>query len=94
MQKKTGTNRAMLAALDLLGRRWVLRILWELREGAVGFRGLQERCGGVSPTMISKRLDELREARLIDEENALTALGRDLVNALDPVQGWAKRWAR
>jgi hypothetical protein len=40
-----------MALLDLLGRRWALRVLWELRDGeALTFRELQARCGGVSST--------------------------------------------
>ncbi len=34
----------IVAALDLLGRRWILRILWELRNGPIGFRALQAFC--------------------------------------------------
>jgi len=30
------TGRPIMALLDLLGRRWVLRILWELREAGYG----------------------------------------------------------
>jgi hypothetical protein len=37
------TGRPVMAALDLFGRRWTLRVLWELRDGAVGFRLLQQR---------------------------------------------------
>src|SRR5580692_3422404 len=37
------TGGPVMAALDLFGRRWTLRVLWELRDGAVGFRLLQQR---------------------------------------------------
>ena len=46
------TGRPIMAALDLAGRRWLLRILWELREEALTFRVLQERCGAISPTVL------------------------------------------
>ena len=36
------SGRPIMAALDLLGRRWALRILWELRAGALPFRALRE----------------------------------------------------
>jgi len=50
-----------MAVLDLLGRRWALRILWELRnEPAATFRELQTRCGGVSSSVLNQRLHELR----------------------------------
>jgi hypothetical protein len=34
------TGRPIMTLLDLLGRRWTLRILWELREETIGFRVL------------------------------------------------------
>jgi DNA-binding HxlR family transcriptional regulator len=86
-----------MAAFDLLGRRWTLRILWELRDGPVGFRALQQRCGDVSPTILNTRLGELRSAGLVEQDEAkahrLTSLGRDLYQALVPLQTWAERWA-
>ena len=32
------TGRPLMATFDLLGRRWMLRVLWELRTGPIGFR--------------------------------------------------------
>jgi DNA-binding HxlR family transcriptional regulator len=86
-----------MAVLDLLGRRWALRILWELRGEGLTFRALREACGGVSPTVLNTRLAELREAGILDAAPggyALTPLGRDLCAALAPLQRWAQRWAR
>jgi DNA-binding HxlR family transcriptional regulator len=87
-----------MAALDLLGRRWALRVLWELREGAQGFRALRERCGGISPSVLNARLAELREAGLLElrggEGYRLTASGDALLAALAPLHGWAEAWAR
>jgi DNA-binding HxlR family transcriptional regulator len=86
-----------MAALDLLGRRWALRILWELRDGAVGFRALQERCDGVSPTVLNTRLGELRAAGIVEQDgnraHRLTPLGEDLGDALTPLRAWSARWA-
>jgi DNA-binding HxlR family transcriptional regulator len=86
-----------MAALDLLGRRWALRVLWELRSGSLTFRALRDACGGVSPTVLNTRLAELREAGVIEigaDGYALTPLGRDLCAALAPLQQWSQRWAR
>jgi len=87
-----------MAALDLLGRRWTLRVLWELRHGPLGFRELRERCDGMSSSVLSDRLAELAAAGLVskddDERNALTRLGRDLGVAIEPLNAWSRRWAR
>jgi DNA-binding HxlR family transcriptional regulator len=91
------TGRPLMAALDLLGRRWALRILWELRGGSQSFRALREACGGVSPSVLNARLGELREAGLVEATPAgyaATELGRELRAALAPLQGWAERWAK
>jgi len=84
-----------MAALDLLGRRWALRILWELRDGPLGFRDLQARCDGMSSSVLRKRLVELMEAGLVSQDEAytLTPLGRDLGAAIRPLSAWAERWA-
>jgi DNA-binding HxlR family transcriptional regulator len=87
-----------MALLDLLGRRWALRVLWELRdEGAPSFRELQSRCGDISSSVLSQRLRELREAGIVASEASggykLTKEGRSLLELLAPVDEWAKRWA-
>jgi DNA-binding HxlR family transcriptional regulator len=91
------TGRPIMAAFDLLGRRWVLRVLWELRHGPVGFRALRQRCDDVSPTVLNTRLSELRDAGLIEQDDVrahrLTTLGQDLQEALSPLQAWSERWA-
>jgi DNA-binding HxlR family transcriptional regulator len=92
------SGRPTNALLDLLGRRWALRILWELRDGdPLTFRELQARCGGVSSSVLNDRLRELREARIVATDPAggyqLSPTGGDLLRALAPLDAWAKRWA-
>ncbi|MEU6990928.1 winged helix-turn-helix transcriptional regulator [Streptomyces sp. NPDC046465] len=86
-----------MAALDLFGRRWALRILWELRDGPLGFRALQQRCDGMSSSVLRQRLLELLEARLVqratDESYGLTALGKEACDGLTGLHAWAERWA-
>jgi DNA-binding HxlR family transcriptional regulator len=87
-----------MVVLDLLGRRWALRILWELRSGERrSFRSLQERCRISSPNVLSARLKELRHARVVDLEDGegfgLTEAGRNLLMAMHPLSLWAEDWA-
>ena len=92
------TGRPIMALIDLLGRRWALRIIWELRETRRTFRALQEACGGVSPTVLNARLAELRLGRLVDAAGGggygLTPLGRELIEVFLPLVEWSRRWAR
>jgi len=91
------TGRPIMALLDLLGRRWTMRIVWELRQGPVGFRELQARCDGMSPSVLNQRLGELEEARLAARNAAgaweLTPVGRELLRRFLPVIEWAEAWA-
>ncbi len=91
------SGRPIMAAFDLLGRRWALRVVWELRSEAHTFRSLQAACADVSPAVLNTRLRELREAQLIERTDAgyaLTKLGRQLIEALAPLDAWARRWGR
>src|SRR6516225_2991223 len=82
------TGRPLMGALDLLGRRWSLRMLWALRE----------RCDGMSPSVLYDRLGELADAGLIaqrdDQCYELSEMGRSLGEALVPLDQWARRWAK
>ena len=85
-----------MALLDVLGRRWALRVLWELQHGPLPFRALRERCDAVSPSVLNARLGELRELGVIDATEdgyALTAEGRSLGELLLPLDVWARRQA-
>jgi len=91
-------GRPLLAAMDLLGRRWALRILWELREGPVGARALRTRCDTMSSSVLYTRLEELTTAGLVEQDDSgeyrLTRIGAALGGALEPLDAWARRWAK
>lgn len=94
--RSSESGRPIMALLDLLGRRWALRIIWELRDGPFRFRGLQEASGGLSPTLLNQRLRELREAgavELTEEGYRLTQDGEELFVMLAPLNDWAEKWA-
>jgi DNA-binding HxlR family transcriptional regulator len=86
-----------MALLDLLGRRWSLRILWELRANPLTFRELQDACDGMSPSVLNDRLAELRDAGIVDQTEegyGLSPEGARLMEDLGPLKAWADRWAR
>jgi DNA-binding HxlR family transcriptional regulator len=90
-------GRPIMALLDLLGRRWALRIIWELREQQLTFRQLQANCGAISSSVLNDRLTELRAAGVLEAGTAgyqLTREGRRLLAIYPPVQAWADRWAK
>jgi DNA-binding HxlR family transcriptional regulator len=85
-----------MVLLDLLGRRWTLRVLWELRDGrALSFRELQARCDGMSSSVLAQRVADLRDAGIVGSDGgyALTDTGKELLEAFDPLYRFSKRWA-
>ncbi len=92
------TGRPVMALLDLLGRRWTLRIIWELREDrALTSRALRSACDEASPTIMQARLSELREAGFVEliqgDGYRLTALGSELSENFLPLHRFAERWS-
>lgn len=87
-----------MAVLNILSRRWVLRIIWELREEPRGFREIQARCDRMSPDTLSTRLSELQEAQIVEHDVegswTLTDLGRRLGPALKELDSWSRSWER
>jgi DNA-binding HxlR family transcriptional regulator len=86
-----------MVLLDLLGRRWSMRVIWELHKEPLTFRNLQTACGSISPTILNTRLAELREADIVALDGigyALTAEGQRLLKELLGLHDWAERWAK
>jgi len=88
-----------MVALDLLGRRWALRVLWFLRDGEKKTsRMIQSACEISSPNVLTSRLKDLREAGIVKLESGggyrVTSEGEALLKALGPLAEWADQWAQ
>jgi len=87
------TERAVEGVLDLLGRRWALRLVWELRRSTLSFSELRERTG-ISPSVLSARLRELVDSDVLERGGArryrLTGRGRELARILYELNRWAE----
>jgi DNA-binding HxlR family transcriptional regulator len=80
-----------------LGRRWALRVIWELHRKPLTFRDLQAACGDISPTILNTRLAELRVAGIATSDAngyTLTNEGKRLLKELLGLHDWAERWAK
>jgi len=92
------SGRPIMALLDLLGRRWSLRIVWELREQPLTSRALRAACDEASPTVLQARLSELRAAGFVERIPAsgyrLTETGRELLQTFLPLHRFAERWSK
>jgi DNA-binding HxlR family transcriptional regulator len=84
-----------MVVLDVLGRRGALRVLWELRDGPLTFRALQEACES-NPGSLNARLKDLRELGTVNHEDGgyrLSESGRSLMDTLVNLQAWSEQWA-
>lgn len=90
------TGRPVNRLLDLLGRRWALRILYELSvDDALTFRALQDRCSHIAPSVLNSRLQELKEVRLVTHDGSgykLTTQSETLTPLLFKLYDWAEAW--
>jgi DNA-binding HxlR family transcriptional regulator len=91
--REAPTTPAMIALLETVGRRWSLRVVWELRRAPLNFRALREACGGVSPGVLQSRLNEWRDLAVIESISGLgyrlTARGEQLFQVLAPLANCA-----
>jgi DNA-binding HxlR family transcriptional regulator len=88
-------------AADLLGRRWVLAILWASAEGgAVRFNEFRQTLSGIPPRTLAARLAELEAAGVVERrvlpntrpprvEYRLTPAGERLRALVDAMHAWA-----
>jgi DNA-binding HxlR family transcriptional regulator len=87
------TERAVESVFDLLGRRWALRLVWELRRSTLTFSELRERTG-ISPSVLSARLLELVDSDVLERDGArryrLSGRGRELARILYELNRWAE----
>src|SRR6202158_1880619 len=92
------SGRPIMALLDMLGRRWTLRIIWELREQPLTSRALRAACDEASPTVLQARLSDLRQAGLVELMPAsgyrLTETGKELYGTFLPLHRFAERWSK
>ena len=94
---RSTTDPAFADLLEIAGRRWSLRLLWELRGGTLAFNELRSRAGGLSQSVLVTRLTELFGAGLVHDVEGgyeLTAHGRALTQAMTGLDAWAAGWAR
>lgn len=91
--RRAATSASMARALALAGRRWALRIIWELRVGPLNFRAIQSACGDISSSVLQQRLHELRAVGVIEMipnlGYRLSSSGERLFQVLAQLDKWS-----
>jgi DNA-binding HxlR family transcriptional regulator len=90
-------SRPVIDTLEMLGRRWALRLVWELRRDALGFSQLRARTG-ISSSVLADRLRDLDAGGVVERDEGrryrLSAAGRELARVLYDLNRWAEAAAR
>ena len=87
-------------ATEVLCSRWTPLVVREFLCGSTRFNDLRRGLPRMSPTLLSKRLDELEEAGVItslngtsgSREYSLTAAGEELRPIIMGIGAWGQRW--
>ena len=90
--------------LDLIGRKWKLRILYHLTGGTKRFSELRKLLEGITEATLTVQLRELEGAHLIERkiypevplkvEYSLSEYGMELKSVLADLCKWSKKYAR
>lgn len=90
-------------ALNLLGGRWKLPILWKLSCGNIRYNELKRQVHGITNIMLTRSLQELEAHGLVARipisqmplhvEYGLTKAGEKLVPALRELKKWGEEQA-
>ena len=86
-------------AMELLDERWTMLVVRELLAGSTHFNDLRRGVPKMSPSLLSKRLQTLTRAGVVQRSEAdgrtfytLTDCGRELVAVVEALGMWSVRW--
>ena len=93
-RQKCGIN----TAVEIIGSRWNLIIIWRLNDGALRFTELQKSIGNVNSKTVTKHLRVLEKYHIITRtvypevpprvEYALTEYGRAFIPIFEKINEW------
>lgn len=95
-------NCPLTYALNLIGGKWRLPIIWALsKNGTMRYNELKNRIDGITNMMLTQSLKELEQYGIISRkqfmevpprvEYSLTAYGENLIPALKALANWGKK---
>nr|WP_197717409.1 helix-turn-helix domain-containing protein [Glycomyces terrestris] len=88
----------MSIAIDVVGGKWKMHLMWVLAEGPVRFGQIRRKLDGVSEKVLAENLRQLEASGVVHRElyaevpprveYSLTPLGESLNRALAPLEAW------
>jgi DNA-binding HxlR family transcriptional regulator len=103
MSNRYGQFCPVAKAAEVLGERWTILIIRELLLGCTRFSDLQRGLSQISPTLLTKRLQQLQDCGLIVRkthlklrrtEYFLAPAGKELEPLIMTLGQWGMKWAR
>ena len=104
MNPKLSFDCPVSAALQVIGGRWKILIIYNLFEGMARFTELQRATGGISKRVLAQQLRQLEHDGIVARkaydqspprvEYALTEFGRTLEPVMDLLCAWGERFER
>ncbi|MBP3852535.1 MAG: helix-turn-helix transcriptional regulator [Erysipelotrichaceae bacterium] len=98
------TECPILYAMELIGQKWKLPILWYIADAknqTLRYKELERKVVGITATMLTKCLRELEKDQFIIRtqyntipptvEYSLAERGKTLIPTLDSVYNWAEQ---
>jgi DNA-binding HxlR family transcriptional regulator len=86
-------------AMELLDERWTMLVIRELVDGDRHFNDLRRGLPRMSPTLLSRRLQQLTRAGVVERHEdgndvryLLTPAGQELRPVIEALGAWGTRW--
>jgi DNA-binding HxlR family transcriptional regulator len=86
-------------AMELLDERWTMLVVRELIAGSQHFNEIRRGVPKMSPTLLSKRLQQLSRAGVVERQDdggdvryVLTPAGEELRPVVESLGAWGTRW--
>lgn len=103
MSLRYGQFCPVAKAAEVLGERWTILIIRELLLGSTRFSDLQRGLAQISPTLLTKRLQQLQDCGLVVRKSTpkqrrteyfLAPAGQELEPFILQLGQWGMKWAR
>jgi len=93
----------VLHALNIIGGKWRIPILWQLSNSSLRYNELKRQLKGITNIMLTRSLKDLEDYGLINRvqfaevpphvEYSLTEQGKQLVPALLIIKDWGEQFS-
>ena len=101
---KCSYSCTLALAMDIIGGKWKMIILWVLRDGVLRFNEIKKTLSGITQKMLTQQLRELEDAGIVSRvvypvvppkvEYSLTEEGQKIIPILNQLCDWSTEYAK